>query len=99
VSPANQGFWNGATPPIGDKIVEAERRGQKIKKKLDIDAVEAETVKLIFRLHLDGDGSTGPLGVKETTKWLNSHGYPPIPVTHELISVFVKSRESRQLFA
>jgi site-specific DNA recombinase len=72
---AKQGFWNGATPPIGYKIVEAELRGQKIKKKLDVDAVEAETVKLIFRLYLDGDGSTGPLEVKETTKWLNSHGY------------------------
>ncbi|MDH8442183.1 recombinase family protein, partial [Klebsiella pneumoniae] len=24
---------------------------------------------------LEGDGNTGPLGVKETTKWLNSHGY------------------------
>lgn len=72
---AKQGFWNGATPPLGYKIVEAERRGQKIKKKLDIDAIEAETVRLIFRLYLDGDGTTGPLGVKETTKWLNSHGY------------------------
>jgi site-specific DNA recombinase len=72
---ARQGFWNGATPPLGYKIVEAERRGQKIKKKLDIDPVEAETVRLIYKLYLDGDGSTGPLGVKETTKWLNSHGY------------------------
>jgi DNA invertase Pin-like site-specific DNA recombinase len=72
---AKQGFWNGATPPLGYKIVEAERRGQKIKKKLDIDAVEAETVRLIFKLYLDGDGATGPLGVKETTKWLNSHGH------------------------
>ena len=72
---AKQGFWNGATPPLGYKIVEAERRGQKIKKKLDIDAVEAETVRLMFRLYLEGDGNTGPLGVKETTKWLNSHGY------------------------
>jgi site-specific DNA recombinase len=72
---AKQGFWNGATPPLGYRIVEAERRGQKIKKKLDIDAVEAETVRLTFRLYLDGDGATGPLGVKETTKWLNSHGY------------------------
>ena len=72
---AKQGFWNGATPPLGYKIVEAERRGQKIKKKLAIDAVEAETVRLIFRLYLEGDGTTGPLGVKETTKWLNSHGY------------------------
>ena len=72
---ARQGFWNGATPPLGYKIVEAERRGQKIKKKLDTDPVEAETVRLIFKLYLDGDGNTGPLGVKETTKWLNSHGY------------------------
>lgn len=72
---AKQGFWNGATPPLGYKIVEAERRGQKIKKKLDIDAVEAETVRLMFKLYLEGDGKTGPLGVKETTKWLNSHGY------------------------
>ena len=72
---AKQGFWNGATPPLGYKIVEAERRGQKIKKKLDIDAVEAETVRLIFKLYLEGDGKSGPLGVKETTKWLNSHGY------------------------
>ncbi|WEF51993.1 recombinase family protein [[Pseudomonas] carboxydohydrogena] len=72
---AKQGFWNGATPPLGYKIVEAERRGQKIKKKLDIDPVEAETIRLMFRLYLEGDGNTGPLGVKETTKWLNSHGY------------------------
>ena len=72
---AKQGFWNGATPPLGYRIVEAERRGQKIKKKLDIDAVEAETVRLMFKLYLEGDGKTGPLGVKETTKWLNGHGY------------------------
>ncbi|WP_371422029.1 recombinase family protein [Tardiphaga sp.] len=72
---AKQGFWNGATPPLGYKIVEAERRGQKIKKKLDIDPVEAETVSLIYKLYLEGDGATGPLGVKEATKWLNSHGY------------------------
>jgi site-specific DNA recombinase len=72
---AKQGFWNGATPPLGYKVVEAERRGQRVKKKLDIDAVEAETIRLIFRLYQDGDGAAGPLGVKETTKWLNSHGY------------------------
>ena len=72
---AKQGFWNGATPPLGYKIVEAERRGQKIKKKLAIDDVEAETVRHIFKLYLEGDGTSGPLGVKETTKWLNSHGY------------------------
>lgn len=73
---ARQDFWNGATPPLGYKIVEAERRGQKIKKKLDIDPVEAETVRLIYKLYLDGDDTAGPLGVKETTKWLNSPGVP-----------------------
>jgi hypothetical protein len=72
---AKQGFWNGATPPLGYKIVEAEQRGSKIKKRLAIDPVEAELVRLIFKLYIEGDGSSGPLGVKETTKWLNSHGY------------------------
>ena len=42
---ARQGFWNGATAPLGYKLVEAEKRGTKIKKKLDIDAVEVETVR------------------------------------------------------
>ncbi|WLA84138.1 MULTISPECIES: hypothetical protein [Bradyrhizobium] len=41
-----------------------DRRG-KIKNKLDADAVEAETVRLIFNLYLDGDGKTGPLEVAE----------------------------------
>ena len=72
---AKQGFWNGATPPLGYRIVEAERRGSKIKKSLEIDPVEAELVHLIFRLYTEGDGRSGPLGVKGTTKWLNEHGY------------------------
>ncbi|MBV9557756.1 MAG: recombinase family protein, partial [Pseudolabrys sp.] len=66
---------NGTTPPLGYKIVEAERRGRKIKNKLDIDAVGAETVRLIFKLYVNGDGAARPHGVKETTKGLNSHGY------------------------
>jgi site-specific DNA recombinase len=72
---AKQGFWNGTTPPLGYRIVEAERRGSKIKKKLEVDPVEAELVRLIFRVYAEGDGKTRPLGVKETTKWLNVHGY------------------------
>ena len=72
---AKQGFWNGARPPLGYRVVEAERRGSKIKKKLDIDPVEAELVSLIFKLYTEGDGTTPPLGIKETTKWLNAKGY------------------------
>jgi site-specific DNA recombinase len=72
---AKQGFWNGATPPLGYRIVEAERRGSKIKKRLDIDPVEAELVHLIFRLYNEGDGKSGPFGVKQSVRWLNEHGY------------------------
>ena len=72
---ARQGFWNGATPPLGYKVIEAEKRGAKIKKKLAVDPVEAETVRLIFKLYLLGDGSSGALGVKEIVKWLNGRGY------------------------
>jgi site-specific DNA recombinase len=72
---ARQGFWNGTTPALGYRIVAAERRGSKVKKRLEVDPVEAELVRLIFRLYSEGDGRSGPLGVKETTKWLNEHGY------------------------
>src|SRR5258705_13270066 len=72
---ARQGFWNGATPPLGYRLIEAEKRGAKIKKKLAVDLVEAETVRLIFKLYLLGDGSSRALGVKEIIKWLNGRGY------------------------
>jgi site-specific DNA recombinase len=72
---ARQGFWNGAMAPLGYKVIEAEKRGSKIKKKVDIDPVEAETVRLIFNLYLNGDGKSGSLGVKEIVKWLNARGY------------------------
>jgi site-specific DNA recombinase len=71
---ARQGFWNGATCPLGYRLVEVEKRGNKVKKKLDIDPIDAETIKLIFRLYLNGDGDTA-LGVKEVVKWLNARGY------------------------
>ena len=67
--------WNGATAPLGYRLVEAEKRGTKIKKKLAIDPVEVEIVRLMFQLYLQGDGKSGALGVKEIVKWLNSHGY------------------------
>jgi hypothetical protein len=67
--------WNGATPPLGYKLIQAEKRGAKVKKKLEIDPVEAETVRLIFKLYILGDGSSGALGVKEIVKWLNGRGY------------------------
>jgi site-specific DNA recombinase len=67
---ARQGFWNGSPPPYGYRAVEAERRGDKIKKCLEIDPTEAEIVRMIFRLYLDGDGK-GPLGIKAIADALN----------------------------
>jgi site-specific DNA recombinase len=72
---ARQGFWNGARPPFGFKAIEVERRGARIKKRLSIDPVEAETVRLMFRLFLEGDGGSGPKGVKAIAVWLNEYGY------------------------
>ncbi|WP_018632941.1 recombinase family protein [Neomegalonema perideroedes] len=68
---ARQGFWNGSLPPIGYRIVEAERRGAKVKKTLAIDPMHADTVRLIYRLALSGDGTTGPMGVKAIVGYLN----------------------------
>jgi site-specific DNA recombinase len=55
--------------------VAAEQRGAKTKKRLAVDAVEAEIIRLIFRLFREGDGSSGPMGVKSVTSWLNAHGH------------------------
>ena len=32
-------------------------------------------VRLIYKLYLYGDGTSGALGVKEVVKWLNRNGY------------------------
>jgi site-specific DNA recombinase len=72
---ARQGFWNGSLPPYGFKTVEVEKRGARIKKKLGIDPVEAEMVRTVFRLFLEGDQGSGSMGVKAIVVWLNSHGY------------------------
>jgi site-specific DNA recombinase len=72
---ARQGFWNGSKAPYGYAIVAAEQRGAKTKKRLAIDPVEAEVVRLIFRLFREGDGTSGPMGVKSITSVLNAHGY------------------------
>ncbi len=70
---ARQGFWNGSLPPIGYRVVDAEQRGTKMKKKLEIDPLHADTVRLIFRLASEGDGTSGPMGVKNIVNYLNKH--------------------------
>src|SRR5215467_10434974 len=72
---ARQGFWNGSKPPFGYRTQAVEQRGQRTKKRLEIEPTEAETVRLIFKLFLSGDGRSGPMGVKDIASWLNAHGH------------------------
>ncbi len=70
-----QGFWNGANPPLGYRTVEVERRGTKAKKRLEIDEREAATVRQIFKLFLEGDGTSNTYGLKAIVSWLNRNGF------------------------
>jgi site-specific DNA recombinase len=65
---ARQGFRNGSRPPLGYRIVVAEQRGAKLKKKLEIDPIQAEKIRLIYRLALFG---IGPMGLKSIANYLN----------------------------
>lgn len=67
-----QGYWNGARPPVGYRTVTVEKRGSKMKKALEIDPLHAETVRLIFRLALEGADGGGPIGVKAIACFLNA---------------------------
>jgi hypothetical protein len=71
---ARQGFWNGSRPPYGYQTVEAERRGNTIKKRLEIDEREAAIVRRIFDLYLHGNGD-GPMGIKGIADYLNRNGH------------------------
>jgi site-specific DNA recombinase len=51
-----------------------EQRGHRTKKVLEVDPIQAETVRLIFRLAREGDGMSGPMGVKSITTHLNAVG-------------------------
>lgn len=70
---ARQGYWNGSRPPFGYRIVAAEMRGARTKKKIEPDPTRIETVRMIFRLARIGDGE-GPLGVRQIAAYLNERG-------------------------
>ncbi|WP_369823214.1 recombinase family protein [Caulobacter sp. UNC279MFTsu5.1] len=68
---ARQGFWNGSRPPIGYRVVDAEQRGVKVKRKLEIEPESADVIRLMFDLALTGHGASGPMGVKGIVNFLN----------------------------
>ena len=53
---ARQGFWNGSRPPLGYDVIGAEQRGQKVKKRLEINDAEAAIVRRIFGLYMGAEG-------------------------------------------
>lgn len=72
---ARQGFHNGSKPPYGYKVVESDVQGNsgRKKKKLAINEDEADIVKMIYHLYLNGDqGKT--VGVKQIAVYLNERG-------------------------
>lgn len=70
---ARQGYWNGSRPPFGYRIVVAEQRGTRAKKKIEPDPMQAETVRLMFRLARIGS-EDGPMGSRQIADHLNAHG-------------------------
>lgn len=70
---ARQGFWNGSRPPLGYRVIIAEQRGAKLKKKLEIDPIQAEKVRKIYKAALQGVDGSGPMGLKSIATWLNDN--------------------------
>ena len=69
---ARQGFWNGSLPPFGYRTIEAGRRGEKVKKALDIFEPEADIVRRIFAMYLGVAGRQ--YGIKAIVDQLNAEG-------------------------
>lgn len=71
---ARQGYWNGSRPPFGYRVVTAGTKGIRTKKKLAIDAAEADIVRRVFALYLTGENGSGPRGLKAIATHLNAEG-------------------------
>ena len=71
---ARQGYFNGSRPPFGYRVVEVDLPAAKGKKKrLDIDEVEAPTVRRVFELYMSGlDGRE--FGSKDIATYFNRRG-------------------------
>jgi len=70
---ARQGYWNGSRPPFGYRIVAAELRGMRTKKKIEPDPAQVDTVRLMFRLARTGIDD-GPMGSRQIAGYLNERG-------------------------
>ena len=71
---ARQGFWNGSLPPIGYRIVAGRAARPPIKKKLEIDPLHADTVRLIFRLARRATARPARWASRSIANYLNAAG-------------------------
>lgn len=60
--------------PYGFRSATVEIRGDKHKKKLELDEDEAAVVRLMYDLSINGCAN-GPMGVRAIAQWLNKRGY------------------------
>lgn len=71
---ARQGFFNGSRPPFGYTAVQTDVRGRNgFKRKLEPNADEADVVRSIFQMAIEGDSGT-PWGIKRIATELNRRG-------------------------
>ena len=88
---ARQGFWNGATAPLGYRLVEAEKRGTKIKKRLAVDPVEAECVRLIYKLFSTATAPREPLASKRWSSGSTATATAPAAARPSALPPFTRS--------
>ena len=72
---ARQGYWNGSTAPFGYRVTDAGTAGSRgrQKRRLEVDPMEAETVRKIYDLYLHGLNGRS-MGMKNITVHLNNQG-------------------------
>jgi site-specific DNA recombinase len=74
IANAQQGFYNGSTPPFGYVAAPTDVKGRNgYKRKLELHPNEAQIVRSIFEWASAGDGS-GPWGAKRIATELNRRG-------------------------
>jgi ssDNA-binding Zn-finger/Zn-ribbon topoisomerase 1 len=73
---ARQGYFNGSVAPFGYKTMDAGQTGLRgrFKKKLAVLEPEAEIVREIFSLYVNGKDNCPRIGMKEIAKSLNERG-------------------------
>lgn len=92
-SNAVAGYWNGGHPPFGYRTIEvAVADKTRVRKQIEIDPKEADIVRRIFRLRLEGADDRGPLGVQRiakhlsTSKMLGRSGKPwSVQAVHDIL--------------